>query len=301
MYQQFVLAALLAVSLVSGNHRGSRPAASCAEIFCGVGRECVEDGKDAQCECIEACNVPIEKVCGSDGQTYDSECHMHKTACMTNRQIELVSNTNCQIEEEAISKALVEEKKMKSDVPSPVVCLEKDRDSIRSGLISFLSREVDGEVEAKRSYKSLLLDYFKLLDEDKDGSLNSMEMMKLLEKNETISEVVSMETQTSNPLLRGLCIDALILTNDKNSDYKLELTEFQQCLDPAFTPPKSRCESDGHEFADGQELIVDCNSCKCACGNFVCTNLECGGDKNIDTKLDSLSDNLYGGDIVSAR
>ena len=67
--------------------------------------------------------------------------------------------------------------------------MEKDRNLIRQATIDWLKgQELDLAIE-KISYKGLLKQYFDILDEDEDGALDTMEFMKLLERNETITEV----------------------------------------------------------------------------------------------------------------
>merc|ERR1712048_376869 len=257
---------------------------SCVQTFCGKGMECVEGFREPVCECIERCPKFESKVCGSDGVTYSNECELYKNACVTKKEIELVSHKTCEEESEIIAKNLNKFNEEHKN-PSPVVCLEKDRDFIRNELIAFLSKEVDGHDAVQRSYKSLLADYFKILDVNKDGSLDSMEFMALLDKNATISEALSTDKEASNPLLKGLCTDAIISITDKNSDYKLALEEFRMCLDPSSKPPKSQCEVENVKFTDGQVINRECNTCTCACGNWVCTAIDCGG-QNFDTKQD---------------
>jgi len=252
---------------------------SCAEIFCGVGRECVDAYGEPYCDCVEKCRDPSAAVCGSDGNTYPSECELHRTSCLNNRQIEVVANMTCEEESDAVAEIL-DRMQQKKEMPTPLVCLEQDRDRIRTALIDWLVEEELALKVEGISYKGLLKQYFDILDNNKDGGIDTMEFMSLLEKNETVSDILSTD-QHSNPILRGLCIDSLIQVTDINSDYKLTFTEFHKCLDPDFTPPKARCELEGIRFKDGQVVAVSCNTCKCACGNWVCTSLDCKEDKKV--------------------
>ena len=43
---------------------------------------------------------------------------------------------------------------------------------------------------------------------------------------------------TSLPLCRSLCVDALIELSDDNADWKLSFDEFLNCLKPGFNPPE---------------------------------------------------------------
>jgi len=240
---------------------------TCEMIFCGLGRECVDqlDGEPS-CECIQNCKEPPSSVCGSDDVTYESECELHRAACMQDKEIVVKTRSIC-TKEEVIPEEI-------ASVPKPVVCLEKDRNAIRQGLIGWLkAEEVDIKFETM-SYKSILKQYFDILDEDRDAHLDTMEFMKLLEVNETITESLS-EDQMSNPILRGLCTDALIEITDEDSDFKLSFVEFHKSLDPDYRPPQSHCMLQDVRYPDGAEVAMNCNTCKCACNHWVCTTLLC--------------------------
>jgi len=270
-HQAFTI--LLLGSLVGSIVGAKNEKLTCAEIFCGVGRECVDTLGEPFCDCVEKCKDKKSSVCGSDGVSYDSECELYRAACVNNQQIEIVSNMTCEEESDAVADIL-NEMNEKKEMPTPLVCLEQDRDRIRMALIDWLIKEEEGMKIEGISYKGLLKNYFDLLDTNKDMGIDTMEFMKLLEKNETVTDVLSTD-QHANPILRGLCIDSLIQVTDINSDYKLTFAEFHKCLDPDFKPPKTRCELEGIRFKDGQVVAVNCNTCKCACGNWVCTSLEC--------------------------
>ena len=70
-----------------------------------------------------------------------------------------------------------------------VVCREKDRNEMRSKLLTWMKTvEVGLETEGK-GYKQMLKDLFLVLDENNDTKLDTMEFVKLLEGNETVSDV----------------------------------------------------------------------------------------------------------------
>jgi len=281
MNQQTALICLLAATLgyAAG---GEKVKLTCAEIFCGVGRECVDSFGEPFCDCVEKCRDEKSAVCGSDGNSYESECELHRAACVNNHQIEVVANMTCEEESDAVANIL-DEMNQEKELPTPLVCLEQDRNRIRNSLIDWLMQEEEDLKVDKISYKGLLKNYFDILDNNKDGGIDTMEFMKLLEKNETVSDILSTD-QHANPILRGLCIDSLIQVTDMNNDYKLTFAEFHQCLNPDFVPIKTRCELEGIRFKDGQVVAVNCNTCKCACGNWVCTSLECNDKKKIEKK-----------------
>jgi len=239
---------------------------TCDMIFCGLGRECVDSEGEPFCDCIQKCSYmePPTPVCGSDDVTYQSECELHREACVMNKQIAVKTRMPCKREESVGSPS----------VPKPVVCLEKDRNAIRDGLISwFKEEELEIKFE-KMSYKSILKQYFDIFDDDRDAHLDTMEFMKLLEVNETITESLS-EDQMSNPILRGLCTDALIEITDEDSDFKLSFVEFHKSLDAEFHPPESHCMLEDVKYPDGAEVAMNCNTCKCACNHWVCTTIVC--------------------------
>lgn len=66
--------------------------------------------------------------------------------------------------------------------------MQQDRDNIREAIIGWLKKELKLGFN-DISYKGLLLKYFNMLDTDGDGALDTMEFMKLLEKDDSISKV----------------------------------------------------------------------------------------------------------------
>ncbi|KAJ8258866.1 hypothetical protein COCON_G00178780 [Conger conger] len=55
-----------------------------------------EDAEDDPCRCYFNCrSVPGYQVCGSDGQTYSSECELRKTKCEKQAQLEIQSHGEC--------------------------------------------------------------------------------------------------------------------------------------------------------------------------------------------------------------
>lgn len=249
---------------------------SCDTVFCSMGKECVMEKKKPICACIEKCQGRGTPVCGSIGSqlyTYKSECHLYKEACeRENVTITLVADKSCdsvKMEEQKASKTIErDEKKAK-----PVVCREKDRDGVRKAIIKWISGKLNSKVDSV-SYKGILLKYFFSLDLDNDKKIDTMEFMKLLEEDDSITEILG--ASRKNRIAKGLCSTELIATTDKDSDYKLGFEEFHQCLDPEFEPPNEKCELVGVQYDDGEDVPAECgNICKCACGHWVCTQKEC--------------------------
>ena len=69
---------------------------SCDNVFCGVGRECVEGlAKEPVCDCIERCYEPPNPICASDDVTYDNECEMHRAACSAGTVLRKIADGSC--------------------------------------------------------------------------------------------------------------------------------------------------------------------------------------------------------------
>lgn len=81
------------------------PPTSCKDLNCYFGAVCVERGGLAVCECgVTQCppeSMDTLMVCGSDGQTYTSECHLRLQACRTQTDIVVQAFGICR--EESIS------------------------------------------------------------------------------------------------------------------------------------------------------------------------------------------------------
>ncbi|CAH8650296.1 unnamed protein product [Heterobilharzia americana] len=60
------------------------------------GEKCqVDINGQAKCICPEPCPPVISPVCGSDGVTYDSTCHLERTACQKMREIHVLYSGEC--------------------------------------------------------------------------------------------------------------------------------------------------------------------------------------------------------------
>lgn len=274
------------MTLALGDHmqdlkQDTRQKLTCDTMYCAIGAECVERYGIAECECIKRCMGDAKPVCGSNGthtKTYKSLCHLQQASCLQKEieTIKMVAAMSCEEGKEK-EKMLTKEIEMDQSKPKPIVCMQQDRDNIREAIIGWLKKELKLGFN-DISYKGLLLKYFNMLDTDGDGALDTMEFMKLLEKDDSISKKLSTDTY-SNPILRGLCLSELMAITDVNSDYKLEFDEFHKCLHPSFYPPKEECDLDGVAYDEGDVIPQGCNTCKCACGHWVCTQLKCEKEK----------------------
>ena len=63
----------------------------CNGVVCKPYAKCV----NGQCLCPKICPPQYSPVCGSDGQTYSSKCHMEIEACAKDKKITVVSKSAC--------------------------------------------------------------------------------------------------------------------------------------------------------------------------------------------------------------
>ena len=55
----------------------------------------VSDSGERECTCPQICTADYSPVCGTDGQTYSSECQMRVSACSQGMMIKVKSNGTC--------------------------------------------------------------------------------------------------------------------------------------------------------------------------------------------------------------
>ncbi|XP_042350945.1 follistatin-related protein 1-like [Plectropomus leopardus] len=264
MLRSVAVLLLLAVAVSNAEELQSKSKV-CANVFCGAGRECaVTEKGEPSCLCIESCKPHKRSVCGSNGKTYRNHCELHRDACLTGLKIQVAHDGHCH------------EKKQEQAAASPVVCYAADRNELRSRVIQWLQTEVvpDGWFVKGSNFSDILLKYFKSYDNG-DSQLDSSELLKFIQQNDSVVELQSYADQESNKLLRSLCVDALIELSDENADWKLSFDEFLNCLKPGFNPPEKKCALEDETYEDGAETQVECNRCVCACGNWVCTAMTC--------------------------
>uniref|UniRef100_A0A8C7VQA1 Follistatin-related protein 1 n=1 Tax=Oncorhynchus mykiss TaxID=8022 RepID=A0A8C7VQA1_ONCMY len=271
MLQSVPFLLLLAIALCQTEEVQSKSKV-CANVFCGAGRECVVTEKgEPSCLCIESCKPHKRSVCGSNSKTYRNHCELHRDACLTGLKIQVAHDGHCQ-----------------------VVCYVADRNELRHRVIQWLQTEVvpDGWFVKGSNFTDILLKYFKNYDNG-DSTLDSSELLKFIQHNDSNVDMQSYADQESNKLLRAwvstslltgavlqcffrsLCVDALIELSDENADWKLSFDEFLNCLKPGFNPPEKKCALEDETYEDGAETQVECNRCVCACGNWVCTAMTC--------------------------
>ena len=70
--------------------------APCAFASCKQNRRCsVKPDRTVQCSCPTSCPTASDSVCGTDGRTYPTKCHLEKEACEKNKFLEAEKKGNC--------------------------------------------------------------------------------------------------------------------------------------------------------------------------------------------------------------
>lgn len=222
--------------------------------------------------CINHCNTHKRPVCGSNGRMYRNHCELHRDACLTGNKIHVEQDGHCQ-------------EKSKEAAASPIVCYVADRNELRSRVLVWLQGEVepDGWISTGSNFSHILQKYFKEYNNG-DSQMDSSELLKFLQHNETAINITAYASEDNNLLLRSLCVDALIELSDENADWKLSFDEFLNCLSPDFNPPERKCALEDEIYEDGAETQMECNRCICACGNWVCTALTCDGGEQLEVE-----------------
>lgn len=69
---------------------------TCAGVICPPNRECaVAANNRAICVCIQSCSNYPDPLCGSNNQTYMTECDLQRQSCLTNTNITVAYTGEC--------------------------------------------------------------------------------------------------------------------------------------------------------------------------------------------------------------
>ncbi|XP_058265009.1 agrin isoform X4 [Hemibagrus wyckioides] len=67
----------------------------CLKKTCEFGSSCVVKNGEGVCECLDTCLQASDPVCGSDGQTYTSQCQMNAISCTLQKHIQIKHKGPC--------------------------------------------------------------------------------------------------------------------------------------------------------------------------------------------------------------
>jgi len=263
--------------------------------YCRAGRECVLSPQHpaGACVCLRQCPDHWKPVCGSDGKSYDNHCYLHKAACDTGKHISPrhLSNTDNVLSpcfsgdrEEVLARQVFieelshwgsgeDEKEVLKKVPIPDACFENDRNRLREFLISWTSLSAKKQTwyTPGMTVGEELWGHFYTADIDRDLSVDTVELMKYLNRNKTEAGT----HEDKNNKMRQLCLAELIQEGDNDNDDKLDFEEFRVIMQDEYQPSSQVCDFNGIKFSDGAERALECNGCVCACGKWICTSQIC--------------------------
>ncbi|XP_063307937.1 tomoregulin-1 [Pelobates fuscus] len=77
------------------NMRESDVRRVCDESTCKYGGVCKEDGDVLKCACQFQCHTNYIPVCGSNGDTYQNECFLRRSACKQQKDLTVVARGPC--------------------------------------------------------------------------------------------------------------------------------------------------------------------------------------------------------------
>jgi len=261
-------------------------AGSCEGVYCRAGRECVLTSPGlATCVCVQDCPDHWKPVCGSDGKSYDNHCYLHKAACDTGEHISPRHSGFCSGDREEVLARQVfieqlshwgngeDEKEVLKKVPIPDACFENDRNRLREFLISWTSLSAKKQTwyTPGMTVGEELWGHFYTADIDRDLSVDTVELMKYLNRNKTEAGT----HEDKNNKMRQLCLAELIQEGDNDNDDKLDFEEFRVIMQDEYQPSSQVCDFNGIKFSDGAERALECNGCVCACGKWICTSQIC--------------------------
>ena len=92
----------------AGSTRYSRPV-PCGRTWCSFGASCSADNLGRRsCVCAVDCRNPLyyrEAVCGSDGNTYRSECQLRQYSCRLQKEVVITQFSPCKGERRTLNQS----------------------------------------------------------------------------------------------------------------------------------------------------------------------------------------------------
>ncbi|XP_032787033.1 follistatin-related protein 1 [Daphnia magna] len=250
----------------------------CSMMVCRAGRECkVGADGEAACACLASCPDHFVPVCGSNNQSYDNFCLMHRDACLTGVHISLKKKGYCS------NKSIKKKSSKKDNIKEenhfePVVCFQWERDALRRQIINYFRHHTADQSWYRpdlKSYEKQFARFF-MCDTTKDNFVDANELAACV----TEVPFALRTTTATNELVKVLCVDAIIDSADTNSDWRMDFEEYKTLMDSSFQPKEKLCSLEGKKYEDGSQTKVDCNDCVCACGSWVCSSKKCDEELN---------------------
>ncbi|XP_071742925.1 follistatin-related protein 1 isoform X2 [Lepeophtheirus salmonis] len=181
--------------------------ADCKNVSCPKGQECrfvsnaegeEHTSRKKECSCIIHCPWKSrrrhKRICGSDGFSYESECHLYRYACRSDQEIfPLYKNKTClkspfiklkKIINQAVKEIKLfekEEKKSLDTIQVPVACNQNERNNMREFIIDYVTKRGQRNLKGM-SYHRLLSRSFTDMDTDNDTNVDSIELFNYVHK-----------------------------------------------------------------------------------------------------------------------
>ncbi|GBN76920.1 Follistatin-related protein 5, partial [Araneus ventricosus] len=217
----------------------------CETTVCGRGRECeVNQLGEAVCICQRICKKRKKPVCGSDGHFYVNHCELHRTACLTDKNIVIDHRDAC-LKKKHLEKttkptkpaaAPSHEKKTEEDGlpwknlppfesrrtivvtadPNPDStqreCSHEDYDFMKENLLVFNNEKL---MDSKKSGNEYLVSImFSHYDQNNNGQLEAEELWQAAERDHL------------GQLSTSCILADMLLFDDADKDGRLNINEF---------------------------------------------------------------------------
>ncbi|GFV71467.1 follistatin-related protein 5 [Trichonephila clavipes] len=216
----------------------------CETTVCGRGRECeVNQLGEAVCVCQRVCKKRKKPVCGSDGHFYVNHCELHRSACLTDKNIVIDHRDACLKKKHSDkstkpSKPAVSyfEKKQEDDsllwknlppfetrrtivvTPDPNPdstqreCSHEDYDFMKENLLVFNNEKL---MDSKKSGNEYLVSImFSHYDQNNNGQLEAEELWQAAERDHL------------GQLSTSCILADMLLFDDADKDGRLNINEF---------------------------------------------------------------------------